>query len=365
MTKETLIKEIAKIKLPGKKEKELGINCIKNLQIFRDGVDLDIQIDNPTLAYKNALKKMCIDVAERVLKKKIQLNISFSIAKQDKIKGPSIPGVNNIIAICSGKGGVGKSTLTANIAASLADLGYRVGVIDADIYGPSMHIMFDLEGKSPQAVNVEGKSKIKPLENYGVKILSIGFFSELNQAIVWRGPMASKALNQMIWDASWGELDFLLVDLPPGTGDIHLSLVQSIPVTGAIVASTPQKIALADARKAISMFEMESISVPILGIIENMSYFSTNENPDKKHYIFGKEGAKKLAKEMNIALLGEIPLVQSLRESADSGKPILFQGATFIAKSFIHLSENIVSAVNERNKKEGTTIVPLTHKKGC
>tara|TARA_A100001037_G_scaffold24746_1_gene20249 strand:- start:22 stop:1119 length:1098 start_codon:yes stop_codon:yes gene_type:complete len=363
--REDLINEIAKLQIPGGKGKNLGRDSIRNLQIFKDGIHLDIQINNPTLSYKNSLKNLCSEAIEKLLKKKIKLNITFHIIQQDKIKGNPIPGVKNIIAICSGKGGVGKSTLTANIATSLADLGYKVGIIDADIYGPSMHIMFGLEGKNPQAVNVEGKSKIKPLENYGVKILSIGFFSELNQAIVWRGPMASKALNQMIWDASWGELDFLLVDLPPGTGDIHLSLVQSIPVTGAIVASTPQKIALADARKAISMFQMESIAVPILGIIENMSYFSTNENPDKKHYIFGKEGAKKLAKEMNIALLGEIPLVQSLRESADSGKPILFQGATFIAKSFIHLSENIVSAVNERNKKEGTTIVPLTHKKGC
>ena len=248
----------------------------------------------------------------------------------------------------SGKGGVGKSTITANLAVTLSDLGYKVGVVDADIYGPSMHIMFDLEGSTPESITVDGKSKIKPLENYGVKLLSIGFFAQSTQAVVWRGPMASKALNQLIWDAHWGELDYLLIDLPPGTGDIHLSLVQSIPVTGAVVVSTPQSIALADAKKGVHMFQMENINVPVLGIVENMAYFTPEELPNNKYYIFGKEGAKNLAEQINVDVLGEIPLVQSVREAGDIGRPAVLQGETKAAIALSDFAKKVIESLEKR-----------------
>ena len=227
-----------------------------------------------------------------------------------------------------------------------------------------MHIMFGLQGEVPSAITIDGKSKIKPLESYSVKLLSIGFFSESNQAVVWRGPMASKALNQLIWDAHWGELDYLLVDLPPGTGDIHLSLVQSIPITGAVVVTTPQNISLEDAKKGISMFKMDSINVPVLGLVENMSYFTPAELPQNKYYIFGKNGGKELAENMNIELLAQIPLVQSVREAADAGRPALLQGSTPIAIEFLSMTKEIVAAVNKRNVKLAPTkAVELTNKK--
>ena len=229
-----------------------------------------------------------------------------------------------------------------------------------------MHIMFGLQGAVPSSVKIEGKIKIKPLESYGVKLLSIGFFAQNEQAVVWRGPMASKALNQLLWDTHWGELDYLIVDLPPGTGDIHLSLVQSIPVTGAVVVSTPQDIALADAKKGVNMFQMESINVPVLGIVENMAYFTPEELPNNKYYIFGKEGAKVLAKEMGIELLAEIPIVQSLREAADAGRPAVLQGVTPIALELLNMAKNIVESVKKRNVNlAATESVALTHSKGC
>ena len=257
-------------------------------------------------------------------------------------------------------------SISANFAVGLADLGYKVGVIDADIYGPSMHIMFGLQGSVPNAIEIDGKTKIKPLESYGVKLLSIGFFAQSKQAMVWRGPMASKALNQLIWDAHWGDLDYLVVDLPPGTGDIHLSLVQSIPLTGAIVVSTPQEIALADAKKGINMFQMESINVPVLGIVENMSYFSPKDFPENRYYLFGKDGVKGLAEEMGVETLAQVPLVQSVRESGDAGRPAVLQGASDIALEFLNMSKNIVQAVKKRNVKLAPTrSVQITNTKGC
>jgi ATP-binding protein involved in chromosome partitioning len=286
--------------------------------------------------------------------------------KATQIKGNAIPNVKNIIAVSSGKGGVGKSTITANLAVGLAQLGNKVGIVDADIYGPSMPMMFDLEGAVPQGIDVDGRTKMKPIESYGVRLLSIGFFAQAQQAVVWRGPMASKALNQLIWDGHWRELDYLIIDLPPGTGDIHLSLVQSIPLTGAIVVSTPQPIALADARKGVDMFKMESINVPVLGIIENMAYFSPEDMPDKKYYIFGKEGAKELAEQMDIKLLAEIPIVQSVREAADAGRPAILQNDTSIAKSFITLAKNVIAVIEKRNTNiKPTQVVKTTHSKGC
>ena len=252
------------------------------------------------------------------------------------------------------------------MAVGLTQLGNKVGVVDADIYGPSMPMMFDLEGAVPQGIDVDGKTKMKPLESYGVKLISIGFFAQGQQAVVWRGPMASKALNQMIFDADWGDLDFLLIDLPPGTGDIHLSIMQSLPISGAVIVSTPQNVALVDARKGISMFNQENINVPVLGIIENMSYFSPLELPDNKYYLFGKEGAKNLSIDLEVPFLGEIPLIQSIRESGDYGRPAALQDETLIQSVFNNISKNMLSELIIRNKKlPETEVIKITTMSGC
>jgi ATP-binding protein involved in chromosome partitioning len=302
-------------------------------------------------------------------KAKITVNVKVNAPttpKANVIKGKPIAGIQNIIAVASGKGGVGKSTITANLAVSLAKMGFKVGILDADIYGPSIPIMFDVENERPLAVNEEGLSKMKPIENYGVKILSIGFFTQPNQAVVWRGPMASKALNQMIFDAHWGALDFMLIDLPPGTGDIHLSIMQSVPITGAVVVSTPQNVALADAKKGVAMFQQESINVPVLGIVENMSYFIPEELPNNKYYIFGKEGAKHLAADLKVPFLGEIPLVQSIREAGDAGRPAALQTATPLEKAFEKLTKNIVQELVRRNEDlPPTEVIKITTMAGC
>ena len=361
---------LSQIKMPEGNITIWESGVVKNIQVFSDEVELDIEIKNPTLQYKKRVEVDCIKIIHEKVFQKAKVKVNFKILpsemKPNQIRGKEIPGVQNIIAISSGKGGVGKSTITANLAVALSDLGHKVGVIDADIYGPSMHIMFDLEGATPTTTNVHGKSKIKPLENYGVKLLSIGFFAQAQQAVVWRGPMASKALNQLIWDADWGDLDYLLIDLPPGTGDIHLSLVQSLPVTGAVVVTTPQTIALADARKGVNMFQLDSINVPVLGVVENMAYFTPEELPENKYYIFGKEGARVLAEQMNIDLLGEIPLVQSVREAADIGRPAVLQGSTKVANALSDLAKKVVQKIDKRNNElEKTKAVELTNKAGC
>ncbi len=371
LTKEMVIAALQHITLPNGGQNIVESGAIKNIQIFGADVELDVEIKNPTLQYKKKVEVDCMkaihDHAFEKSKVKVNLIINAPIKeKQTKIKGNPIPGVKNIVAVSSGKGGVGKSTIAANLAVGLSDLGYKVGVIDADIYGPSMPIMFDLQGATPSSIEIDGKSKIKPLENYGVKLLSIGFFAQTQQAVVWRGPMASKALNQLLWDAHWGELDYLVVDLPPGTGDIHLSLVQSIPLTGAVVVSTPQNIALADAKKGVNMFRMDSIDVPVLGIVENMAYFTPEELPNNKYYIFGKEGAQGLAEQMNIDLLAEIPIVQSLREAADAGRPAILQGATPIALELLKMTKSIEASIKKRNTNLAPTkVVKLTNSKGC
>jgi ATP-binding protein involved in chromosome partitioning len=282
------------------------------------------------------------------------------------IKGKTLPGIKNIVAVASGKGGVGKSTVTANLAISLTKMGFKVGVLDADIYGPSIPIMFDVFNERPLSITVDGKSKMKPVENYGVKVLSIGFFTKPNQAVIWRGPMASKALNQLIFDADWGELDFMLLDLPPGTGDIHLSIMQSLPITGAVVVSTPQTVALADARKGVAMFRQENIDVPVLGIVENMSYFTPEELPDNKYYIFGNGGAKNLAEDLEIPFLGEIPLVQSIREAGDAGHPAALQEGSPIAEAFTTITRNVVEETVKRNTDlPSTEAIKITTMAGC
>jgi ATP-binding protein involved in chromosome partitioning len=369
LTEEVVVAALGHVYLPNEDKNIVDSGAIKNIQIFGSDVVLDLEIKNPTLQYKKKVEVDCLkaihDYAYEKSKVKVNLIVNVPV-KENLIKGSPIPGVKNIIAVSSGKGGVGKSTITANLAVGLSHLGFKVGVIDADIYGPSMPIMFGLEGESPLTVSFEGKSKIKPLESYGVKLLSIGFFAQSQQAVVWRGPMASKALNQLLWDTHWGELDYLIVDLPPGTGDIHLSLVQSIPLTGAVIVSTPQDIALADARKGVNMFRMDSINVPVLGMIENMAYFTPQELPNNKYYIFGKEGAKGLAEQMNIDLIEEIPIVQSVREASDAGRPAILQLSTPIALKFLNMCEKIVAAIEKRNVNLPETLVVDTSKgKGC
>ena len=252
------------------------------------------------------------------------------------------------------------------MAVTLSKMGFKVGILDADVYGPSIPIMFDVEDERPLAENIDGKSKMLPVENYGIKVLSIGFFTQPNQAVIWRGPMAAKALNQMIFDAHWDELDFLLIDLPPGTGDIHLSIMQSLPITGAVVVSTPQNVALADAKKGVAMFQQENINVPVLGIIENMAYFTPEELPDNKYYIFGKEGAKNLAEDLNVPFLGDIPLVQSIREAGDVGRPAALQEGTPLEKAFEKITQNVVQEMVNRNKDlPPTEVIKITTMAGC
>ena len=331
---------------------------------------IDISTSNPTLQSKKSIENSIKKIISENIQEELELKINFKIEKienaQNQIKGNPIEGIKNVIAIASGKGGVGKSTITSNIAITLAKMGFNVGILDADIYGPSIPIMFDIADARPLSVNIEGKNKMKPIESYGVKILSIGFFTKPDQAVIWRGPMASKALNQMIFDAAWGELDFLLVDLPPGTGDIHLSILQALPVTGSVIVSTPQNIALADARKGIAMFNQKSINVPVLGIVENMAYFTPNELPENKYYIFGKDGAKNLSEDMNVKFLGEVPLLQSVREASDFGHPASLQENSKISLTFEEISKNLVSELVKRNKDlPPSEILKITTMAGC
>ena len=370
-TKNQVLEALETITVPGEGQNMVESGAVKNVQVFGDEVVVDITISNPSLqARKKTEVEILKTIHEKVYQKaKITVNIKVDAPAQPKvneIKGKPIPGISNIIAVASGKGGVGKSTVTANLAVSLAKMGFNVGLLDADIYGPSMPIMFDVAHAKPLATEVDGKSKMVPVENYGVKMLSIGFFTQPNQAVIWRGPMAAKALNQMIFDAHWGDLDFLLIDLPPGTGDIHLSIMQSMPVTGAVVVSTPQEVALADARKGVAMFQQEAINVPVLGIVENMAYFTPEELPDNKYYIFGKEGAKNLAEDLEVPFLGEIPLVQSIREAGDVGRPAAMQTATPVEIAFEDLTRNVVSELVARNKAlPPTEAIKITTMAGC
>ena len=371
LNKQDILKALEHITVPGEGRNMVESGAVKNVQIFGDEVEIDITINNPSL---QARKKTEVEILKIIHKEvyekaKIKINVKVDAPAKpqvNEIKGKPLPGIQNIIAIASGKGGVGKSTVTANLAVTLAKMGFKVGLLDADIYGPSMPIMFDVTHEKPLAVNIDGKSKMKPVENYGVKLLSIGFFTEPSQAVIWRGPMAAKALNQMIFDAHWGELDFLLIDLPPGTGDIHLSIMQAMPVTGAVVVSTPQEVALADARKGVAMFQQESINVPVLGIIENMAYFTPEELPNNKYYIFGKEGAKNLAEDLKVSFLGEVPLVQSIREAGDVGRPAAMQTASPIEASFEEITRNVVQELVGRNKSlPPTEAIKITTMAGC
>jgi ATP-binding protein involved in chromosome partitioning len=308
LDRKEILKALETITIAGEGKNMVESGAITNVVTFGDEAIVDLVLTTPAMHIKKRaeddIRKTIHDLVSSEAKVKVNIKVEVPTKENpNQIKGKAIPGIKNIIAVASGKGGVGKSTVTANLAVTLAKMGFSVGVLDADIYGPSMPIMFDVENEKPLSTTVDGKSKMKPIESYGIKILSIGFFTSPSQAVIWRGPMASKALNQMIFDADWGELDFMLLDLPPGTGDIHLSIVQSLPITGVVVVSTPQAVALADAKKGVSMFMSDSINVPVLGIIENMAYFTPEELPNNKYYIFGKEGAKNLSEDLQVPFL--------------------------------------------------------------
>jgi len=371
LKKQEIYKALETISVAGEGQNMVESGAIQNIVTFADEVIVDLKLSTPALHIK---KRAEVDVMKAIHehvyeKAKVKVNVKVDAPKEKKvneIKGKPIPGIQNIIAVASGKGGVGKSTVTANLAVSLSQMGFKVGLLDADIYGPSIPTMFDVENEKPLSVKVKGKSKMKPVENYGVKVLSIGFFTKPGQAVIWRGPMAGKALNQMIFDANWGALDFLLVDLPPGTGDIHLSIMQSMPITGAVIVSTPQNVALTDAKKGVAMFQQESINVPVLGIVENMAYFTPEELPDNKYYIFGEAGAKRLSQDIDVPFLGEIPLVQSIRESGDVGRPAALQEDTITSKAFKALTKNVVQEVVNRNDNlPPTEAIKITTMAGC
>lgn len=370
LDRKEILAALETITIAGEGKNMVESGAVKNVLTFGNEVVVDLVISTPAMH----IKKRAEDDIKKLIHEKfspeavVKVNIKVETPEQNpnQIKGKPIPGISNIIAVASGKGGVGKSTVTANLAVSLAKMGFKVGVLDADIYGPSMPIMFDVENEKPLSIEVDGKSKMKPIESYEIKLLSIGFFTSPSQAVIWRGPMAAKALNQMIFDAAWGELDFMLIDLPPGTGDIHLSIMQSLPITGAVVVSTPQAVALADAKKGVSMFLSDSINVPVLGIIENMAYFTPEELPNNKYYIFGKEGAKNLAADLNVPFLGEVPLVQSIREAGDYGRPAALQTASVIENVFEEITRNVVQETVNRNESlPPTEAIKITTMAGC
>jgi ATP-binding protein involved in chromosome partitioning len=355
LTRDKILEVLGVIVEPDLKQDIVSANLLEKLEISDGKIKLTVLVSNPAL---HARKRM-----EEAIDFNLKKAFGTDCIVESEVKGmPAeaksahrkiLPEVKNVIAIASGKGGVGKSTVTANIAGGLAKAGYRVGIVDADIYGPSMPTMFDVVGEKPTMIDIDGLPKISPVVSYGIKILSIGFFTEQDSAVVWRGPMASKALTQMFTDAYWGKLDYLLIDLPPGTGDIHLSLVQTVPLDGVVIVSTPQEVALSDARKGINMFKLNTINVPVVGMIENMAWFTPAELLDNKYYIFGRDGAKNLAAGMGVPFLGHVPLVQSVRESGDVGRPAVFQENTSVSNAFDELVITFVEQVKMlKNKKK-------------
>ena len=347
---------LATVKYPGTKKNLVESGMVAD-QPAIDGMKVKVVLEFPrdTDPFMNSTVK----AAEAAIHYHVGKDVEVEIVTEFKSKprpeaGKMLPGVKNIIAVSSGKGGVGKSTVSVNLAIALARLGYSVGLLDADIFGPSVPKMFDVEDARPYAVHVDGRDLIEPIEKYGVKMLSIGFFVSPETATLWRGGMASNALKQLIGDANWGELDYLVLDTPPGTSDIHLTLLQTLAITGAVIVSTPQQVALADARKGVDMYQNEKVNVPILGMVENMAWFTPAELPENKYYIFGKDGCKQLAQELNVPLLAQIPLVQGICDSGDRGEPAAL-GDTMTGMAFLNLAQAVVTVVNRRNREQAPT----------
>ena len=359
-----ILDALATVRYPGTGKNLVEAEMVAdNLRIDGMSVSFSLIFEKPT----DPFMKSMVKAAETAIHTYVSPDVQVAVATESKQAarpevGKLLPQVKNIIGISSGKGGVGKSTVSANLAVALAKLGYKVGLLDADIFGPSMPKMFQVEDARPYAERIDGRDLIIPVEKYGVKLLSIGFFVDPDQATLWRGGMASNALKQLIGDASWGELDYFLIDLPPGTSDIHLTVVQTLAMTGAIVVSTPQAVALADARKGINMFTNDKVNVPILGLVENMAWFTPAELPENKYYIFGKEGAKKLAEEMNVPLLGQIPIVQSICEGGDNGTPVVLDGDSVTGRAFLSLAASVVRQVDRRNVEMAPTQIVEMHK---
>jgi len=356
-TNDQIINALKHVNDPDLHKDLVSLNMIEGIKIDGKKISFRLVLTTPACPLKEKLKQNCLNAILQYVDEHAEVDIELTsrVTSRRKESDNMMKGVKNIIAVASGKGGVGKSTIAANLAITLSKLGATVGLLDADIYGPSVPLMFDLMNAHPEVKEDNGVTTIIPINKYGIKLLSIGFFVDPAKALVWRGPMASNYLTQMLTGTDWGELDYLVIDLPPGTGDIHLTLVQQVPVTGVAIVSTPQEVALADARKAVNMFTTDSINVPILGLVENMSYFTPAELPENKYYIFGKEGGKRLASEVNVPLLGQIPLVQSICESGDKGSPVAMDESTIVGKAFRQLAENVAQQLAIRNSTMAPT----------
>ncbi len=362
ITKEQIIEALKHVWYPEVNKDLVELNMIASVKIEGNTVSIVVELPHKTNPFKNSIVKACNEVLGVYVSKDLKVNVDFTYKtapKQEVAENAQLAGAKNIIAIASGKGGVGKSTVATNLAVALAKAGASVGLIDADVYGPSLPKMFNVEDERPEMRQIMDKDYIVPVTKYGVKMLSIGFFVDPKSALIWRGPMATSALKQLLFETLWGTLDYLLIDLPPGTSDIHLTLVQSVSVSGAVIVSTPQNVALADAQKGINMFQSDKINVPILGMVENMAWFTPQELPDNKYYIFGKDGCKKLAAELNLPLLGQIPIVQSICEDGDNGTPSALNEDTIVGQAFKQLAANVIEKMNERNNLAPTKIVEV------
>ncbi|MEO6290902.1 MAG: Mrp/NBP35 family ATP-binding protein [Ginsengibacter sp.] len=358
MTEKEILRALENVQEPDLGKDLVTLNMVKDIKIEANNVSFTVVLTTPACPLKDLIKNACINAVQLLVNKEAVVTVNFtsnttSLRKDNNV----LSGVKNIIAVVSGKGGVGKSTVASNLALAIAESGAKVGLMDADIYGPSVHIMFGVRGERPVMKDVDGKGKIVPLERYGIKLMSIGLLVDEKQAVVWRGPMVSSAIRQFVTDVDWGDLDYLIIDMPPGTGDIHLTIVQTVPVTGVIVVTTPQLVALADAKKGIAMFNQAQLKVPVIGLVENMSYFTPAELPGNKYFIFGKSGGKNLADEFDIPFLGEIPLVQSIREGGDIGIPVMMSDDEISKKAFIEFSDNAIRGIAMRNAQLPATEV--------
>jgi ATP-binding protein involved in chromosome partitioning len=351
MTNEEILKALSNVQEPDLGKDLVTLNMVKDIVINGNDVSFTIVLTTPACPMKDMIKNACINAVQLLVNKTANVTVHFTSNTSTNRLDPKqvLGGVKNIIAVVSGKGGVGKSTVAANLALAIAAGGAKVGLMDADIYGPSQHIMFGIRGERPLMKENGGKGLIMPIEKFGIKVMSIGVLIDEKQAVVWRGPMVSSAIRQFVSDVDWGELDYLIIDMPPGTGDIHLTLIQSVPVTGVIVVTTPQLVALADAKKGVAMFGQAQLKVPIIGLVENMSYFTPAELPENKYFIFGKNGGKNLAEEFDIPFLGEIPLIQSIREGGDAGRPIMTSNDSISKNAFMHFAGNAVRGIAMKN----------------
>jgi ATP-binding protein involved in chromosome partitioning len=357
ITTEQILKALSNVEEPDLGKDLVTLNMVKDIEIDGNKVTFTVVLTTPACPLKDLIRNACINAVHHLVSKdaEVHVNMTANVNSNRKDGKSLLPGVKNIVVVASGKGGVGKSTVAADLALALSEGGAKVGLMDADIYGPSVPIMFGVRGHRPMMTNVDGKGMIVPLEKHGIKLMSIGLLIDEKQAVVWRGPMASSALKQFITDVHWGELDYLVIDMPPGTGDIHLTLVQTVPVTGAVIVTTPQDVALADAKKGIAMFDGPQINVPIIGLVENMSYFTPAELPDNKYYIFGKDGGKRLAEDLEIPFLGQIPIVQSIREGGDEGVPAMISGEDPTKLAFIGFASAAARSIAMRNANVAPT----------